>query len=125
MNHFHKEKDLRKPVIQHKKSPIAMISIPTFILSFLGIKKTSLFGTHILLPQNTYITLLLLFYFLQFKDLFLPFLMTVLRNASTSKDSTWEALLKVTLSIKSIFWKNHYSLLCTHWPPTAAPPGIC
>ena len=26
--------------------------------------------------------------------------MTALRNASTSKDSTWEALLKVTLSIK-------------------------
>lgn len=102
-----------------------MIFIPTFIISFFGIKKTSLFGIHILLPQNIYITLLLLFYSLQFKDLFLPFLMTVLRNVSTSKDSTWEALLKVVLSINSIFWKNHYSLLCTHLPPIAAPPGIC
>ena len=126
MNHFHKEKNLRKPVIQHKKSPIAMISIPTFIISFFLWHRKNFFIWYSYFTTSKYLYYpILLFYFLQFKDLFLPFLMTVLRNASTSKDFTWEALLKVILSINSIFWKNHYSLLCTHWPPTAAPPGRC
>lgn len=57
------------------KSPVIVVPIPT--VSILFSFSITLFDTQIFLSQNACITLPILFYFLDCKDNFLPFLMTV------------------------------------------------
>lgn len=60
----------------------------SIILSYFIIKTfCPLFDTHSFISKNICITLLLIFYFLEFKYIFLLFLLTMLKHRGTAKDS--------------------------------------